>query len=347
MTAFSANIDIPLEERLAAIVESSDDAIISKNLDGIILTWNEGATRLFGYAAEEAVGRSVSMLIPEDRPNEELEILARLRRGERISHYETVRRRKDGHLVDISLTVSPIKNARGIVVGASKIARDITERKKAHEQQSLLLREMSHRVNNLYAVARNIVSLSARSSTTPAEMAQAITGRLDALANAQRLAHPESHDRNIDLRAGTTLDALIRVIASPYDDPARNRGGAVVVADGPVVCIDAQAVSAVSLVLHELATNAVKYGALSADGGCAHIVWAVEGDRLVLQWQERGGPAIAGPPERSGFGTLLVQGAIATQLGGEAHYDWNPSGLGIRLSVPLKNLTPGGERAVD
>jgi PAS domain S-box-containing protein len=116
---------------LSAIVDSSDDAIISKDLDGVITSWNQSAQRLFGYTAEEAIGRTVaSLLIPEDRQEEEPDILARLRRGERVDHFETVRRRKDGSLIDISLTISPVKNLEGIIIGASKIARDITESKR-------------------------------------------------------------------------------------------------------------------------------------------------------------------------------------------------------------------------
>jgi PAS domain S-box-containing protein len=111
---------------LAAIVESSDDAIISKNLDGIITSWNDSAERLFGYTADEAIGRSVTMLIPADRPNEEPSILRRLKKGERVEHFETVRRRKDGSLMKISLTVSPVRDPSGQVIGASKIARLIS-----------------------------------------------------------------------------------------------------------------------------------------------------------------------------------------------------------------------------
>jgi PAS domain S-box-containing protein len=114
---------------LAAVVESSDDAIVSKDLNGIIATFNRGAERLFGYKAEEVVGRPVTILIPPDRQHEEPDILARIRRGESVEHYETVRRRKDGTLVDISLTVSPVRDDQGKIIGASKIARDITERK--------------------------------------------------------------------------------------------------------------------------------------------------------------------------------------------------------------------------
>lgn len=119
---------------LAAVVESSDDAIISKTLDGIIQTWNEGATRLFGYSASEAIGQHGSLLFPPGHEDEEPAIIARLKRGETISHYETQRRRKDGTLVEVSLTVSPIKDERGHIVGASKIVRDITERKQVEQE---------------------------------------------------------------------------------------------------------------------------------------------------------------------------------------------------------------------
>ena len=116
---------------LSAIVDSSDDAIISKDLNGIITSWNKGAERLFGYTSAETVGQSVTMLIPPDRLDEEPNILARLKRGERVDHFETIRRKKDGTLIDISLTISPVRDGRGTVIGASKIARDISERKRA------------------------------------------------------------------------------------------------------------------------------------------------------------------------------------------------------------------------
>jgi PAS domain S-box-containing protein len=118
---------------LAAVVESSHDAIVSKDLDGIITSWNKGAERLFGYAAEEAVGQNITLIIPPDRRNEERAIVERLTRGERVDHFETVRMRKDGSLLDVALTISPMKDAAGCIVGASKLARDITERKRAEE----------------------------------------------------------------------------------------------------------------------------------------------------------------------------------------------------------------------
>ena len=129
--------------RLSAIVESSDDAIVSKDLNGIVHSWNAGAEQLFGYQADEVIGRSIRLLIPDDLQAEEDEILRRVRRGEPIEHFDTVRRRKDGTLVPVSLTVSPVRDRRGRIVGASKIARDITKRREAEEavQRSIELKD--------------------------------------------------------------------------------------------------------------------------------------------------------------------------------------------------------------
>lgn len=145
------NLSTTHSRLLAAIVESSDDAIISKDLNGIITSWNSGAQRIFGYSAQEIIGRPVLDLIPPDRQHEEPGILARLRNGLRIDHYETVRRRKDGSLVEVSLTVSPIKDDSGKIIGASKIARDVTDRKQSELQQQSLY-EVATAVNRSTAL---------------------------------------------------------------------------------------------------------------------------------------------------------------------------------------------------
>lgn len=131
--AYQTANSLDVSKQLVAIVESSDDAIISKNLDGIITSWNSSAERLFGYTAAEAVGKNITLIIPLDRRDEELTILAQLRGGERVDHFETVRMRKDGKLLNTSITISPVKDDLGRVVGASKVARDITDRKRAED----------------------------------------------------------------------------------------------------------------------------------------------------------------------------------------------------------------------
>ena len=254
-----------IKQRFSSIVQFSDDAIISKNLQGVIESWNEGAERIFGYTAKEAIGQSVKMLIPPDRIDEEGEILDRLRRGERIDHYETVRRRKDGTLIDISLTVSPIMDAEGRVLGASKIARDISERRKAHEQSELVFREMDHRIRNLFALAESVVTLSARSLDSPKELVSIIRDRLDALARAHALTLPKRLDQSVQTEQSTTLQSLIRIIVSPYQ--TANGTAARIVINGPDAPISASLATGFALLLHEFATNAAKYGALSTPEG--------------------------------------------------------------------------------
>src|SRR5262249_37878214 len=158
-------------KRLAPIVESSHDAIISEDLNGVIVSWNEGAESLFGYSAEEALGKPVTILTPSDRQDEDASILERIRHGERVDHYETVRRRKDGGLVDISLAVSPIRDATGTVVGASKIARNITQQKRAEATRRLLLSELNHRVKNTLASVQAIVQQTLRNAKDPVDFA--------------------------------------------------------------------------------------------------------------------------------------------------------------------------------
>jgi PAS domain S-box-containing protein len=319
------------ESMLSSIVQSSDDAIVSKDLEGIVKSWNEGAERLFGYSADEVIGRHISIIIPEARRSEEDDILSRIRRGERVDHFETIRRRKDGSLIDISLTVSPVRNADGEIIGASKIARDITERMRAQEQQRLLLREMNHRIKNLFALVSGIVALSARSKGTTDEIVGAIQERLSALGRAQDLTLREIRAGNSQKETTTTLRALADAILSPYQHE-----GSFSVA-GPDLSIGGPSLTNVALILHETATNAVKYGALSSPTGRIEVKWRIEDDDLLLSWRESGGPRVSKPDEPDGFGTTLAHAAVA-QLGGQLSRDWNPDGLCIALVIPLSSL---------
>jgi PAS domain S-box-containing protein len=323
---------------IAAIVESSQDAVLTKNLDGVITSWNHGAWRLFGYTAEEVIGKPVTILIPAERLDEEAIILARIRRGERIDHYETTRQRKDGSTVDISLTVSPVRNPEGRIIGASKIARDITERRRAEEQQQLLLREMDHRVKNLFALAGGLVAMSARSATTPEELSSAVRDRLVALARAHALTLPVISEGGKRTEQSTTLHALIGTILSPYKGRTEDDGVRVTIS-GPDIRLAGSSLTDLALLLHEFATNATKYGALSTPTG--HIdVACSEGDgQFVLRWTERGGPCVDYRGDGEGFGALLARATVKGQLGGEISRDWKAEGLTIRLSVARDRIT--------
>ena len=224
---------------LAAIVESSADAILTMDLNGVITSWNWGAQRLFGYTAEETIGKPVTLLIPTDRHDEEPAILDRIRRGERVEHYDTIRQRKDGTHIDISLTISPLRDPEGKIIGASKIARDITGRRRAEEGQRLLLREMDHRVKNLFALASGVVGLSARSATTKEELSSAVSGRLAALAKAHALTLRPFSATDHSMEQSTTLHALIDTILSPHDGRTDD-GRARLTVSGPDIPIAAQ-----------------------------------------------------------------------------------------------------------
>ena len=298
---------------LASIVESSDDAIVSKNLDGVITSWNTGAERVFGYAAEEVIGQPITIVIPQDRQNEERTILTRIRRGERIDHFETVRQRKHGSLSVVSLTVSPVRNAEGKIVGASKIARDITEQKRNQEQIAILAREAEHRSKNLLATVQATINLS--QSDTPEGLKHAIEGRIRALANV--------HSLFVETRwIGAELSAIATQELSPYSETDETR----VQIDGPQVLLEPNAAQAIAVTLHELATNAAKYGALSVPKGQVALKWSHGADeRLILRWTEIGGPAVQ-RPARQGFGGRVVERMIG-QLRGKARFDWRPEGL--------------------
>jgi PAS domain S-box-containing protein len=319
-------------QHLAAIVESSDDAILTKDLNSIIMSWNMAAERLFGYSAEEMIGKPVTLLIPEDRHDEEPVILERLRRGERIQHYETVRRRKDGSLIDISLSVSPLRDANGIVIGASKIARDITESKQAKERMSLLLREMNHRLKNLFTIASSIVSLSAREVNSAQDLALLVQDRLTALARAHALTLPAIDS---DLPPGTvSFHELIRIILAPYD-----RAGKRLTISGPDTEVAGNAVTSLALILHELATNAAKYGALSTSSGMIDIRCSEDGEQVILIWNERGGPPVDQPADE-GFGSLLGRIAAKGHLAGSIEREWQQDGLTVRLTAARSRLSP-------
>ncbi|MCA1399625.1 PAS domain S-box-containing protein [Bradyrhizobium elkanii] len=310
-----------LANLLASIVESSDDAIVSKNLDGIVTSWNKAAERIFGYSATEAIGQPITLVIPQDRLSEEREILTRIRRGERIDHFETVRRRRDGSSIIVSLTVSPVKDAHGNIVGASKIARDITQQKRTQEQISILAREAEHRSKNILSNVQAIINLS--QSDTSEGLKEVISGRIQAMANV--------HSLFVETRwIGAEVSAIAKQEFAPYLEESHQKR---IVMEGLQTVLEPIAAQAIAVVLHELATNAIKYGALSNTRGRIELAWSrAEDGQLVLRWTELGGPRVKAP-QRKGFGSRLIEGTI-NPLGGKVLFDWRAEGLVCEIAVP-------------
>lgn len=240
-----ARIDAALrvsEERsqwLASIVESSDDAIISTDLEGLITSWNKSAERIFGYTAEEAIGKPITIIQPAERQNAELAILERIRRGERIDHYETVRQRKDGELIAISLTVSPVRTLKEQIVGASKIARDISDRKRADELVATLAREAEHRTKNVLSTVLATIHLS--SADTSDELKAAIQGRIRALADVHAL-FVKSRWSGADI-----YNIAVQELAPYCPD-----GDARTLIEGPHFVVKTATAQAIAIALHEL-----------------------------------------------------------------------------------------------
>ena len=427
------------QDHYTALVESTDDAIIAKNLAGTVVSWNPAAERLFGYRAEEMIGSSIRRLIPDDRQDEEDKILAKIAAGERVGQFITQRLHKHGHTLRLFVTVSPVKDGEGKIVGASKIARDaselleaqrqmqesqerfrlladnisqfawiarpdghifwynrrwfdytgttleemegwgwtkvhhpqhvdrvvsriqhswdtgeewedtfplrgadgsyrwflsravpirdsegritqwfgtntdITEQREQAEKVNLLLREISHRSKNLLATVQ---VLARRTAEGDPGFVDRFEQRIAGLAANQDLLLKGNWDR-VDL-AGLVPKQL-RFLGELNSQ---------VEISGPDCALAPRAAEAIGMALHELATNSLKYGALSADGGRVAIAWETRPDKagLKIDWREEGGPAVS-PPARTGFGTTLIRDVPIRMLQAQVNLDYRPEGV--------------------
>jgi PAS domain S-box-containing protein len=315
------------EARLAAIVDSSFDAIISKDLSGTIVSWNKAAERLFGFTAEDAIGRSIYILIPDDRHDEEVEIIRRLRLGHQIETFETLRTTRAGTLVPVSITISPIKDKRGRIIGASKIARDISESKENERRLKLLMREINHRVKNQYAVILSVISQTAAREHDIASFERRVRERIMALSHSQDLLS------SVDW-AGVDLKALISHQIRPF-----NTTGAFS-SSGPDILLDANAVLNIGMAVHELVMNRVQFA--SSQQSNVDLSWTIErrleGDLFHLIWRETG----AGEPDLlargNGFGSLVLKRIAASALGGTSSWATIDGDIVWALTAPLPRV---------
>ncbi len=318
-------LDPLADARLAAIVDSSHDAIIGKNLNSVIQTWNRGAERLFGYTAGEAIGQSIFMLIPDDMRNEETEIIDRIRRGERLESFETVRRRKDGSLIAISITVSPIRDREGNIVGASKVARDVSAAKESERRIKELLQEINHRVKNQFAVILSIIRETSKSSQSPDEFQAVVRSRIMGLAR--------SHDLLVSSEwSGASLHDLASQQLSPFNASER------VSLSGPLTMLQPNALQYLGMALHELGTNSAKYGALADGSGTVSISWKIEGaDDFHFLWDEASNNITGSAdsiPQREGFGTTVLRRVAPMALNGTSMLERGVGRLRWTLTAP-------------
>lgn len=303
--------------RLAAIVTSSSDAIISKTLEGRITTWNGSASRIFGYTAEEMIGEPILRIIPPELHEQEVAIIERLRRGERIEHFDTVRVGKDGRPIDVSLTISPLRNAAGQVVGASKIARDITQRKRAEALQAQLFDELTHRVNNTLGTMQSIAALSLSEASDSASFVARFSGRLRALGVAQDLL-VRSKLQGADLRQ------LVQEVVARTPRLA-----------GPDVIVDRRLVAPLALALEDLAANARGRG--PSDDFV--IEWQVgDGGVLDLHWRETRDDA-AEVVRKLGSGRAVIE-RVLDGTNGSIRVDHRGDRLEVGLTLPLPDDDP-------
>jgi PAS domain S-box-containing protein len=339
-------------QRMAALVESADDAIIIKDLDGVIRSWNAGAQRLLNYRAEEIVGQPITQLLPDDRKDEETLFLTKIRKGEPVSHFETVRRRKNGSLVDVSLTISPIRDRAGAIVGASKIMRDITERNQYVAQlrnlndelerrilarnaelreRDALLQEIHHRVKNNLQVISSLINMQVRTlhdGSTRAALQQC-RSRVETMAQIHEMLYQSKDYSSVPFEK-YAKELATRVLSASGLSP-----------DEVTIHYEMQDISLAvdraipcALILNELISNALKHAFPKGAGAIRIELRRLAENRILLCVSDDGVGISPGfdPARSSSLGMQLVV-TLAEQLDGRLEID-RPPGAAFRITFP-------------
>ncbi|MDP3908590.1 CheR family methyltransferase [Novosphingobium sp.] len=313
------------QAHLAAIVASSADAIISHDLEGTITSWNAGAEKIYGYTADEMIGQPMSTLLDEAQIDEWPKNLARLREGKPVSDIDISRMTKGDRTIFVSLTISPMRDAQGTIIGASAVARDIAMRKVAEDRNDMLLAELDHRVKNILAVVSSVVNQTLNAGGPPETARAEIEGRIQAISRAHSL-----------LTDFGGIDGSLRDLVTTELSPFAQRSN--VTTSGDDVVLTSRANLSIALAIHELATNSAKYGALSTDAGHLDVTWHVTGpsaeQELEILWLETAGPPVV-PPVRRGFGTRLIELSLVRGLKATVNREFLESGVRCRIKVPL------------
>jgi two-component system CheB/CheR fusion protein len=317
--------------QLAAIIDSSRDAVIGYTLEDVISSWNKSAERIFGYAAQQAIGQPLSMLLPADATSESRAIFESRGPAARPDEFEAIWQAKGDQAIPVAVSNSPVRNSTGQIIAGSLIVRDISERRNAERHARMMLGELNHRVKNTLASVQAIALQTLKASPSLEEFKTGFLARLTALSQTHNLLAKEAW-------SGVSLATLIHGELAPYQtEQAAPR----VRLHGEDLKLSPRIALALSMAFHELATNAMKYGALSDARGAVDVSWSVQMvDRhpwLNLSWLESGGPHVA-TPTTHGFGTRLITSGVAYELDGEATLEFLPSGVRCTLALPLSEL---------
>jgi PAS domain S-box-containing protein len=325
------------EARHRQILNSATDyAIIATDVHGRVTSWNEGARRLLGWTEEEMLGQSVDRFFtPEDvvarQPLKERK--AALAEGRGID--ERWHQRRNGQRFWASGELTPLKDDAGTIIGFVKVMRDRTEHRRAEEHQKLLINELNHRVKNTLSTVQSLANQTFKNEHQAAATQLTFEGRLFALAVAHDVLTRESWE-------GAGLQEIVSDALKPYSQQGVGRFDI----KGPELRLSPQMALALAMALHELATNAVKYGSLSLSSGRVSIEWKVTPDAktFTLRWQEQGGPEVT-KPTRKGFGSRLIERSLAMELGGQVRLIYEPTGVVCLVEAPMAEpKTPADDR---
>jgi two-component sensor histidine kinase len=343
MTVFNFSEASSADDRFMALAEL-DQAALDALPDAVYLCAGDGTVVRFNQKAVELWGRAPKAGDPKERftgsfrlyqtdggalPHDQGPMAVALRTGKSGQDQEVVVERPDGRRLTVQINIAVFEDEKGRVNGAVSCFRDITERKRAEERQRHLIEELNHRIRNMFATVQSMAVNTARDASSIDEFKSRFEARLIALSHAHALFND-----------GGTSAALCELLAQQLE-PFGGRANPRVRFEGPEVDLEPRLALALSMVFHELTTNAAKYGPLSVTGGQIAVAWGLlpdaEGGRsLTLQWLEMDGPPVE-TPRRTGFGTRLIKRTITDGLGGEADLLFNPAGLQLWMSIPLPN----------
>jgi PAS domain S-box-containing protein len=309
------------EERYRRIFEQTSDLILTADLNQVINDCNPSAAAAVGLTREEAIGRPIADFISKEDFEQTTQMLRQKLEAGGTTRYDVRVRSSSGEWLSWEINSGLTYAEDGTPVGLHVLGRDVTARKRAEEHQRLLINELNHRVKNTLAVVQSIAHQTLRQGNVSDGVREALEGRLAALSAAHNVLTRESW-------AAASMHEIVRDAVAPFCSDGRCG------IEGPELRLNPRAAVSIALAVHELATNASKYGGLSNDGGRVDVEWEIDGDRLSFTWREAGGPEVVVPSKR-GFGTRMIERGLASDLDGVVTLDFNPGGLVFTVVCPL------------